>query len=70
MYLYRALGRCVVPHAPVGLAGARPPLALAWPLASCFYQCVCGAAAAAAGWGRLQQQRPHRHAIISKKTSL
>jgi len=28
---------------------------------------VCGAAAAAAGWGRLQQQRPHRHAITSKK---
>jgi len=27
---------------------------------------VCGAAAAAAGWGRLQQQRPHRHASIKK----
>jgi len=28
---------------------------------------VCDAAAAAAGWGRLQQQRPHLHVITSKK---
>jgi hypothetical protein len=46
IYLYRALGRCLVPRAPVGLAGARPPLALAWPLASCKFQYVCGFAAA------------------------
>jgi len=46
IYLHRALGRCVVPRASVGLAGARPPLALAWPLASCKFQCVCGFAAA------------------------
>jgi len=31
---------------------------------------VCGAAAAAAGWGRLQQQRPHRHVFTRKKQFL
>jgi len=35
-----------VPRASVGLAWASPPLALAWPLASCKFQCVCGFAAA------------------------
>jgi len=41
--------------------------ALARPLASCFCQGVYGAAVAAAGWGRLQQQRPHRHVFIRRK---
>jgi hypothetical protein len=30
-------------------------------------QCVCGAVGAAAGWGRPQPQRPHRHVTTNKK---
>jgi len=30
-------------------------------------QCVSGATGVAAGWGRLQHQRPHRHVTTNKE---
>jgi len=44
----------------------RPPR----PAAFLPMQCLFGAAAAAAGWGRLQQQRPHQQVIPSKRTKV
>jgi len=63
IYLFRALGRCVVPRASVGLAGARPPLALAWPLASCKFN-------ACAALLRLLAAAAQPKAAASKSTSL
>jgi len=66
--MHRALGGA--PTSPMhrsALLGQSLTWRRPWPAGFQLMQYVSGAAAAAAGWGRLQQQRPHRHIVIKKE---